>query len=285
MEANIKNIINAIIVCPYCSSDLKSDDTLFSCKKCKKTYPVKKGIVRFGNFDFNATVDSDFHLEQMYNHTLTARLFNLGKKLISSDYTPKNHIDDFINSVEKNKIIIELGSGNRRLSNDIVNVDLFPFTNVNITADIMKTPFRDGSIDYIILDTVLEHVPNPKGVIDEIYRILKKGGQIICLSPFIFPYHGYPKHYFNISRDGLEVLFQDFKDCKIEMNIGPSSALVNLISEYFAIAFSWQNKFLYTLFKGVFLLPIFLLKYLDRLWNPSGSGTRISSHLCAIATK
>jgi len=221
----------------------------------------------------------------MFNNTLTAKLYNFGKKIISSEYMPKDHVKEFIRRAAEGTVIVELGSGNRRLREDVINIDLFPFPNVDLTANIMKTPLRDHSVDFVVLDTVLEHVPEPERVVKELFRILKPAGKAICIAPFIFPYHGYPKHYFNYSKDGLEFLFKNFTECKVEMNTGPGSGFVNLLSEYFAVAMAGENNFLYTFFKGLGLLPIFFLKYLDQFWNASGRVTRISSILSAFLTK
>jgi ubiquinone/menaquinone biosynthesis C-methylase UbiE len=42
----------------------------------------------------------------------------------------------------------------------------------------MKLSFKDNSFDVIICTHVYEHVPNPKKLFDEIWRVLKKDG--IC---------------------------------------------------------------------------------------------------------
>ena len=136
-----------------------------------------------------------------------------------------------------------------------------------------------------MIDTVLEHVPEPQKVVDEIFRVLKPGGKVICLAPFIFPYHAYPKHYFNFSKDGLEHLFRAFSKRRIEMNMGPTSALINMISEYVGVAAGGDNKFLYSLGKGLALAPLFVLKYLDRLWAGSPQAKNISSVLTIWAEK
>jgi SAM-dependent methyltransferase len=231
------------------------------------------------------TRDAEFQAEQMFNSTVTSRLFNAGRRVVSSEYMVKNHVAELLSRTEAGKVIVELGSGNRRLNNDVINVDLFSFPNVDVVADIVAIPFPDESVDVVILETVLEHVADPHAVVAEVHRILKPGGSVVCATPFVFPYHGYPNHYWNFSKDGLEVLFKRFSSCQIEISLGPTSALINLTAEYFAVAISGDNTFLYTLTKGIALLPIFLLKYLDRLWRPSGRGHRIASHLCAVATK
>lgn len=46
-----------------------------------------------------------------------------------------------------------------------------------------KLPFKNESIDSIILDNVLEHITNPDFQIKEIYRILKKSGKLLVGVP------------------------------------------------------------------------------------------------------
>lgn len=49
-----------------------------------------------------------------------------------------------------------------------------------IEADAHKLPFSDQSFDLIICTEVLEHVQDPKGVLQEIKRVLKPGGVVIA---------------------------------------------------------------------------------------------------------
>ena len=202
----------------------------------------------------------------MSNANLTARAYNLGRKVISSEYMPRDHVREFLRDVKPDEIVVELGSGNRRLTPEIINVDLFPFANVDFVAEAERTPIRSESVDRVVVDTILEHVPEPHKVVDEIFRILRPGGSVVCLVPFIFPYHAYPRHYFNMSRDGLEFLFRRFSRCTVETNMGPTTALVNLAAEYAGIALSENNRVLYSIGKGVTLMFLFVFKYLDALW-------------------
>ncbi|MGH7009604.1 MAG: class I SAM-dependent methyltransferase, partial [Caulobacteraceae bacterium] len=89
--------------------------------------------------------------------------------------------------------------------------------------------------DIVILDSVVEHVPEPRLVISEARRILKPDGLIFINCPFMIPYHGYPKHYQNFTRDGLEHLLADFRDLVISPTFGPMTAWVNMTAETFAV--------------------------------------------------
>lgn len=45
-----------------------------------------------------------------------------------------------------------------------------------VKADICNLPFEDNSFDFILCNHVLEHIPNDKKAMQELYRILKPGG-------------------------------------------------------------------------------------------------------------
>lgn len=273
--------MNPPLCCPECNGNLTNSTTALVCGQCNHVFKVINGIPHF--IDYSDEINKH-QWEEVFNETAFTKTYNSLKKIISSEYHKVNHIADFIGDIKAGATVVELGSGSRKLTESIVNVDLFPFKNVGVVADITKTPFTDESIDYIIIDTVLEHVKEPHTVVAEIYRVLKPGGKVLCIVPFIFPYHGYPKNYFNFSADALELLFAKFSKCEICFDMGPTSALINLVSEYLSLAFS-KNRTSYIIFKGLFLLPLFILKYLDKFWAVNGNAVRISSTLCAYVVK
>ncbi len=52
-----------------------------------------------------------------------------------------------------------------------------------VSADALKLPFSDETFDRIICSEVLEHIPNDKGAIDELVRVLRPGGSIAVTVP------------------------------------------------------------------------------------------------------
>lgn len=281
----IRKEIKESIVCPHCHGPLEHRASDLFCATCSTHYALQDGKAYFLPSKPEKSIDSEFQADRMYERTLGAKVHNLGKRFINSDYTPVDHLSQFIENVGPDERVVELGSGNRRLRQDIITLDLFPFPHVDIVANVVRTPFGTDSIDHVVLDTVLEHVPEPHGVIEEVNRILAPGGRVICIAPWIFPYHGYPNNYFNISRDGLHYLFRDFSECRIEMHMGPTSALTNFVSEYFAILFSRKKNMVYSLVKGLTLLPLFWLKYFDKYWYPHDKAKRLAAILCVVAKK
>lgn len=65
--------------------------------------------------------------------------------------------------------------------------------NIILNVEGEKLPFEDNYFEYIISLQVLEHVRSPRKILEEIYRVLKPGGQcfISCENYFSF----YEPHY------------------------------------------------------------------------------------------
>lgn len=65
---------------------------------------------------------------------------------------------------------------------DYTTTDLYsPLADVK--ADICALPFEDNYYDLILCNHVLEHIPDDKKAMTELYRVLKKGGTLIAQVP------------------------------------------------------------------------------------------------------
>lgn len=53
----------------------------------------------------------------------------------------------------------------------------------DVKADICNLPFKDNSFDFILCNHVLEHIPDDKKAMAELYRILQPGGTAILQIP------------------------------------------------------------------------------------------------------
>lgn len=80
------------------------------------------------------------------------------------------------------------------------------YSNVDISADLGKLPFRDSSVDLIVNNQVLEHIEFPDLVMKEFSRILKQGGVLYVTAPQGWYEHQEPHDYFRYTRYGLASL-------------------------------------------------------------------------------
>jgi len=108
-----------------------------------------------------------------------------------------------INFLDKNSIVIDVGSGGgwaaeklvdkcgKFICIDVSEINLSKLSSIYqqdnffvIQADAMNMPIADNSVDYIISSEVIEHLPNPEKFINEMFRILKLNGKIIISTPY-----------------------------------------------------------------------------------------------------
>lgn len=68
-----------------------------------------------------------------------------------------------------------------------VAVDLLQTPLVNIVARGEQIPVTSEHFDLVICTQMLEYIPDPRLVIDEIHRVLKPGGCLLLSVPSVFP--------------------------------------------------------------------------------------------------
>lgn len=101
---------------------------------------------------------------------------------------------------------LDIGCGIRDVVFDnLVTQDIYPTPTATLVTHPGEKhlPFPYGVFDVILLDSVLEHVPDPVAFLGEAKRVLKKGGVIMGDVPFLQPLHLAPHHYFNFTPYGL----------------------------------------------------------------------------------
>ena len=96
--------------------------------------------------------------------------------------------------------ILEIGSGAGHAVKHISSANYFPLdvSSFNlkqiknkspkpiypVSGDVYNLPFETGSLDFIILSEVLEHLDKPDEAIKEIYRVIKPGGAFVVSVPY-----------------------------------------------------------------------------------------------------
>ena len=119
----------------------------------------------------------------------------------------------------------------------------------HIIGDIPTLPFKSESVENIICVSVLEHVPEPQKVVNEIHRILKPGGMILLVIPFVFPYHSIDHDYYRFTKDGIGHLFRHFR----EVHIQPRGNYVDTTLRFMSGFTTTGTKFLYSI-KPLFVI-------------------------------
>jgi len=69
-----------------------------------------------------------------------------------------------------------------------------------VIGDGCQMSFEEGQFDTVVNVLVLEHVFEPQKMVNEMARVLKKGGHGIFLIPQTAVLHELPEHYYNFTR-------------------------------------------------------------------------------------
>jgi len=91
---------------------------------------------------------------------------------------------------------------------------------------------------------VIEHLRKPWIAVEEFYRVLKPGGYIYADVAFMQPVHSYPSHYFNMTMEGVKVLFEKFEEVEsgVQEYQMPSYTLLYVISRYVRGLLPWLDR-------------------------------------------
>jgi len=184
-------------------------------------------------------------------------------------------------------VILNIGSGDTKLHPNIVNLDLKDGPYVDIVASANEIPYPDSSVDLVISQEVLEHVPEPNAVLSEIHRILRLDGILYLQVPWIIGYHGCPKDYWRFSSDGVKqvVIANGFIIQRFGSTVGPFTGFYRIAVEAFAILGSCFSRILYKpskLIAAIFLCP---LKFLDIFSFRTSEAHRLAGGFYVVAVR
>jgi SAM-dependent methyltransferase len=165
--------------------------------------------------------------------------------------------------------ILDLGSGGSGYLDRLrregrvfpVTVDIRPEARPNIIANLERgLPFRDRSIETVLLHNVLEHVAGCEELVREISRVLAPGGLLYLSMPFLMPVHerhgAFPyRDYRRLTAAALEKLVADFAAVRFHvLEVGPFLAAFHIAGSAVPLraarcgmaGFAWVADLVYT---------------------------------------
>lgn len=179
--------------------------------------------------------------------------------------------------------VVDLGCGERPFEKDILKYadsykgldwsNSFHDTKADIIADLNKPLNIDSeSIDGVVSFEVLEHLSEPDMMLNEAYRVLKKGGVIVISIPFQWWVHEAPWDYQRYTRYGLKYHFDKagFTDIEIEETTG--FWLLWILKFNYQIVRLVRGPYIMRQLIRLFLIPFWFLNqwiaiFLDKYWE------------------
>ncbi|WP_317925625.1 class I SAM-dependent methyltransferase [Cupriavidus sp. TA19] len=84
-----------------------------------------------------------------------------------------------------------------------------PYAKSTYVCDLKDIPVEDNRYDFILFNQVMEHVPDPRLVLKELFRVLKADGQLIYTAPLFYEEHGQPYDFYRYTSFGVKHLFHE----------------------------------------------------------------------------
>jgi len=205
--------------------------------------------------------------------------WNSPKRKPSDIVTPKISSDMYLqfssiyDDIKKNShlakgITLDIGAGISPYEpyfkvEKFIKLDNFKYLDYrpDIIGNGTEAPIKPNSIDTVLCIQVLEHIPYPQKMIDEIYRILKKNGICILTTHMANPLHGMPHDYFRFTKQALRlILFKKFRKIKIKENGGAILSIGQFI--VWGVYYSLPKLFS----KPIIIILNLFFKKLDKLF-------------------
>jgi len=110
-----------------------------------------------------------------------------------------------------------------------IGLDIRPGAGVRIIGDAHTLGIGDATFDVVLCTEVLEHLVEPQKAIDEMFRVLKPGGELLLTTRFLFPIHDAPHDYFRYTKYGLRYLLRRFEILALEEETDAVGTLAVLV--------------------------------------------------------
>lgn len=181
--------------CPTCKNpELRVSPERLECPRCSTVFPQTTGALNL--------LTPDLYRQSSLDET---------ENISANAYDPL--VYQMIAEAESaGQMILDCGAGYRsEVQPNVINLEIVDYLSTDVLAVGQSLPFRDGVFDTVFSFAVLEHVSDPFACARELVRVMKPGGRLYCHVPFLQPEHGYPRHFYNMTREGLRNLFPDLR--------------------------------------------------------------------------
>lgn len=136
--------------------------------------------------------------------------------------------------------------------------NISPLKKNLLKIDLEKNLKHYLKYDKVIIFNVLEHVSNYKKALKNLFLLLKKNGEVIGSTPFLYQIHGAPKDFTRFTKQHLEKILKEsnFKNIHVEeLGTGPFLACISLLRGYF--------KFIPVIYQILIITAVFFDKTLS----------------------
>jgi SAM-dependent methyltransferase len=234
--------IREVLACPTCHGRLDDD---LACVRCGQIGKWTGTRFNFGGFGESELRQDPLNRIKESVKRRFGRLYPTAIAVLAP-VLPTRFAKPFLRSFDLSReLVADLGSGTGRRDPDLVCIDGGEYGEVDIVGDLRTLPLAADSLSGVLSLAVLEHVPDARAHIAEMYRVLRPGGRLLCFVPFMQPFHASPYDFQRFTDVGLREQFRQFEVISVRVGAGPTSALLWVLQEWLALVLSFGSRHVY----------------------------------------
>lgn len=217
----MNSALKELLCCPLCYFRLNLINNKLICFSNQHEFLIKQGIpilLDYPNLPKHSKNQQSYFEKNMQKPTL--------ESIENMDAWKLRYLERFTDNFKllKNKYVLEVGIGDgymaiglAKLGARVIACDI-TFSNLITLKKIAKSlrlessisficcsadklPIKNDSLDYYVMNSVLEHIPDELKTIADIKRVLKKGGGLMLTVPVKYRYIFPPLLLLNIFHD------------------------------------------------------------------------------------
>jgi len=132
----------------------------------------------------------------------------------------EKEVEKFAKSLPEDSLVLDAGAGEGKYRRyfkhcKVVGIDncvgdsSWDYSSLDVVGDIHSLPFKNNCFDAIVCIVVFEHLSNPFKAMKELSRVLKEGGKLFAVFPFMWEIHQKPYDFFRYTEYGFRKMAED----------------------------------------------------------------------------
>jgi SAM-dependent methyltransferase len=272
----------SLLVCPRCKSSLVESETSLLCSlhtcalHAEGPFPLVGRWPALVDFESSVLVREDLVSSSARGPLTGSRRWSIDRlpPRVRSCWKPTNRVA--VRNIDRLRSLLSgssplvlvvgggtIGNGTEALYADprlrLIAFDVYASSVTQFIADAHQIPLADASVDAVVIQAVLEHVTDPRRVVDEIHRVLRGDGIVYAETPFLQQVHAGPYDFHRYTSSGHRYLFRGFEEIAAGGVAGPGTQLLWSVDHL--VRALVRSELAGKLARLVF----FWLRYLDRL--------------------
>lgn len=255
----------AVLVCPQCGSEIVPVQAGIRCGGCAASYGTCEGVPAFLE-----RVPAGMHRSEKKN------------RASGSAWRQANNafFKGVSGSLAADAVVLDVGAGHGYLRSyfecTYLSTDVYPYEGLDFLCDLgVTSPLRPASVDLVLLNNVMEHLPQPERTLKAVASALRPRGRVAIAVPFIIKVHQAPYDFFRYTHFMLVRMLEQegFGDIGIEAVYTPGALHRVFFHEKFA-AYPSQALWQRAVRSGTQFITWRMFRVADWLLEPATMSTR-----------